>query len=72
MTTFKLAFHMVDGRRVVEVFDGDTFIAGLYPGDDPRSFRVISKFPITTATAADPNDGRGPNVVDVKIGDKTP
>lgn len=71
MTIFKLAFHSVNGRRVVEVFDGDVFIAGLYPGDD-RTFRVVSKYPITTATTAERNDIEPVNAVDIKIGDTVP
>lgn len=63
MTQFRLATHHVNGLRIVEVFDGDAFIAGIYPGEG-RSFRVVSKYPIQ----ADKPDDTEPNAVSVQIG----
>lgn len=45
MTSFKLAFHGVTGRRIIEVYDDKgAFVAGIYPGGDaPDSIHIVSK-----------------------------
>jgi hypothetical protein len=52
MSSFKIAFHSVTGRRMVEVWDGAHFIAAIYPGDG-SDFKIVSKFPINTTERAD-------------------
>lgn len=47
MTSFKLATHSITGRRMVEVWEDDEFIAAIYADEaEPRSIRVMSKHPM--------------------------
>lgn len=43
MSAFRMAFHALTGRRMIEVWDADEFIAAIYPGDGPE-FKIVSKF----------------------------
>lgn len=50
MSSFKLAFHSVTGRRIVEVWEGDEFIASIYPDERiPRAIKIISKHDMNVA-----------------------
>jgi len=43
--TFKIAPHSVrPGEQMVEVWSGDYFVGGLYPGDTPDALRFVSKY----------------------------
>lgn len=63
MSSFKLAFHETNGRRIVEVYDGDELIAAIYPTTE-RDIRVISKNPMTVVRHDEP----APSVVQIKFG----
>lgn len=43
MLTFNIAQHSSGTGQVVEVFDGKTFIATIYPNHDLRALKIISK-----------------------------
>jgi len=41
----KMAFHSVNGRRMVEVFDNSgALVAGIYPDETSNGIRIISKY----------------------------
>jgi len=66
MTSFKLTFHNVSGRRIVEVWDGDDYIAGIYPSHEtPRQIHVVSKHPIAVAER---DDAAPVNAFNITIG----
>ncbi len=65
MSSFKLAFHNITGRRIVEVWEGRDFIAAIYPDDaQPRAFRVITKYP----TAIMKDDKAIPHAINIIVG----
>ena len=65
-TAFRMALHSIaDGRRIVEVYDGGIFIAAIYPTDDARTFRIMSKHSISVID-------RDVGDVDVRIGGAVP
>lgn len=64
MTSFRLAFHEITGRRIVEVWDGEEFIAGIYPA--VRGVQVVSKHPMEIA-----KDNEPPAAVLVEFGRAT-
>lgn len=45
-TTFKFATHTKTGQQIVEVWEGDEFIAAIYPTEHPRTLKVFSGNPI--------------------------
>jgi len=47
---------------MVEVWDGDQFIAGIYAGNDRGALRIVTKYPVTVDT-----DEKPPLAVNVKI-----
>lgn len=67
MTTFQLALHFAtDARGVIEVWEGSEFIAAIYPGDEPRTLRIISKNRIAVG---EPDIRPPANGITVSIGD---
>jgi hypothetical protein len=64
MTSFKMSFHSVTGRRMVEVWEGKQFIAAIYPDDGKRSIKIISKFGVT----AMPVDDEQPAAMMIEFG----
>lgn len=71
MIDFKLRQHSVlPGRQIVEVWDGDQFIATITPGDT-SALRVVSKHPLLAdVLPEDPrflSDGKTLKVVQVHI-----
>ncbi len=67
MTSFKLAFHSLTGRRMVEVFEGDEFIAAIYPDDGERTIKVVSKHPMH-AVPEDETRPMVPGAIRVRFG----
>ncbi len=44
MIHFKFAAHTLREVQIVEVWDDDIMIAAFYPGVDPATIRIISKY----------------------------
>ena len=62
MSSFRLAFHTVTGRRIVEVWEGDQLIASIYP--EHRGVKIVSKFSMATIM-----DERPPAALQVILGE---
>lgn len=57
MSSFKLAFHSMTGRRIVEVWEGDAMVAAIYPDDEtPGTIKIISKHLITAHDDRQPQE----------------
>jgi hypothetical protein len=54
MIRFRLAHHTTHAATIVEIWEGERFIAAIYPGDgdDPAAsaIRVVSKHPINSGS----------------------
>jgi hypothetical protein len=58
VTTFRLDAHAVRlGKTIIEVYDGEHFIGAIYPGDNPREFRIVSKYQLEITAGDSSQDG---------------
>jgi predicted metalloprotease len=57
MSTFRMSFHSLTARRVVEIWQDKEFIGVLYP--EERGVKLISKHPLEVSITKSPTAGDG-------------